>query len=518
MALEFPRVTVTPADLDTATWPARLRRTACWLNPLSCPCAKPLGRAGVRHVLAMSPAVLPSPAAPLRSGSVVLIVGGAGGIDGCSRAGSRAIVAPALPWSGGARNRRSRQTSPRCRATPAACAISRPTPRMPPAMTEVVAAILGVVGRHRRGDPCGAGVARPHPDAHGRRHLPRGVGAQDRRQHRAADALAGETLQFFAFLSSVNVVSGSRGQSNYVAGSSFADAFARHLAPSGRGVSSRTDWIVGRRRRGQRRPTASGWRGRAFIRSCRRRGSPRLPRSSTARRTASPSPGRARGAASAWPDEAARANLGDAEALAAAEARLSQRWSATAGSCSPGWFTAWRARAMARRGRRKAASQARVAPRHAALFPALLDALGRDGLIDSADGLWRLRPVGAELIQQAGVALDAAVKVALAGRPAPSAADLPRRLRAAAAGSIDPLAVLFPPRVDGRGRSRLYRPSDRRSLQCRDRAGRPGACRIGSGEPHAAGDRAWRRYGQYDDRRPRWARPDRRASRIRRFD
>ncbi len=258
-----------------------------------------------------------------------------------------------------------------------------------------------------------------------------------------ADALAGETLQFFAFLSSVNVVSGSRGQSNYVAGSSFADAFARHLAAERPWRVVVTDW-------GLWGDVGVVSDETYLVRLARQGVHPILPAEGIATLAAILNGTVDRVAiARAEPEALRQLGLDEAPrpAMALAEAETAfaalERWGRVtlagivrdmAGE-SDG--KAWTTEGL----RRKLG----VAPRHAALFPALLDALGRDGLIDSADGLWRLRAVKPELLQAARTALDTAIATAgwLAG---------PRRLLQTCLdayapmlrGTVDPVAVLFP--------------------------------------------------------------------------
>ncbi|MCW5698055.1 MAG: SDR family NAD(P)-dependent oxidoreductase [Bauldia sp.] len=440
---EFPRVAVTLTDVDAATATGPSLARAVLAEPASVPARETAWRDGVRHVLAMQALALPSPAAPLRAGSVVLIVGGAGGIG--------RVLAGWLARDCGARvalvgRRPESEIAAEIAAVPTGAGSVRyfqADATDATAMAEVVAAVRALWGGIDAAIHA-AIVLRDRTlmrmdDATFRAALaPKVAGSIV-----LADALAGETLQFFAFLSSVNVVSGSRGQSNYVAGSSFADAFARHLAAERPWRAVVTDW-------GLWGDVGVVSDETYLVRLARQGVHPILPAEGIATLAAILGGAVDRVAiARAEPEALRQLGLDEAPrpAMALAEAETAfaalERWGRVVlagivremagGSDGKAWTTEGLRRKLG------------IAPRHAALFPALLDALGRDGLIDNADGLWRLRALEPERLSAARSALDTAMATAgwLAG---------PRRLLQTCLesyapmlrGTVDPVAVLFP--------------------------------------------------------------------------
>ncbi len=435
IALEYPRVAVTLADFDAATLADPHIADFVLGEQAALPTREVAWRAGVRHVQVMQPMVLPDPVLPLRPGSVVLIVGGAGGI-GAELAGwlardcslrvalvgrrSEAEMADriaAIPCGAGAV--RYFQAD----ATEVA-AMRQVTQRLRAIWGGVDAAIhAALVLRDRT-------LARMD-DATFRAVLaPKIAGSVA-----MVEALSSEPLRFLAFLSSVNVVSGSLGQSNYVAGSSFVDAYARAVAADHPWRVVVTDWGL--------------WgdvgvvSGETYRQSLARLGvHPIQPREGIAA-LASVLAGTADRVviARAEPEALRRLGLDYEDSLTEAEAafaalerygrvRLLDILAGMAGGTGKAWTTEGLRRRLA------------LAPRHDTLFIALLHALAEDGLITARDGLWRLHALPPDT---ARASLDAAQRGAgwLAG---------PRRLLetcldaypALLRGEVDPVSVLFP--------------------------------------------------------------------------
>ena len=445
IGLEFPRVAISLTDLDAPTLEDPRAPHVVLAEPTSVPTHEVAWRAGRRYVQRMRPVQLPDAIPPVRPGSVVLIVGGAGGIGreiatwlarDCSarvalvgRRAEAALASPINTIPTGTGEVRYFQAD----VTDSA------------AMTEVVACLRETWG----GIDAAIHAALVLRD--------RTIARMDRATFHTvlapkiagslvmADVLAGENLQFFAFLSSVNVISGSRGQANYVAGSTFVDAFARYLAVERPWRVVVTDWGLW------------GDVGVVSDQSYRSRLAelgvhPISPADGVAALAAVLSSSLNRVAIARAEPEALR-QLGLTECLTTGQgATLDQDEMAfaalerygrvcvrealvtmTAGAPDKAWTPEGLRRRLG------------VSSRHTALFTALLDALSRDGLVTSADGLWRFGP---NRTDQVGAARDLLDK---AQRDAPWLAG-PRRLLQACLdsypsmlqGAIDPVSVLFP--------------------------------------------------------------------------
>ncbi|WGF87499.1 SDR family NAD(P)-dependent oxidoreductase [Marinivivus vitaminiproducens] len=449
LPLEFPRIAVSFSDVDEPAFeePGLLERV------LGEPCVLPVRevawRGGVRHVLAAEPFVLPEARPPLAHGAVVLIVGGAGGI-GRELAGWLARTCSARVALVG-RRPESAVAAEVARIDPGMGAVryfqADATDR--DAMTEVVRELRALWG----GIDAAVHAALVLQD--------RTLSRMDDATFKAAlapklagsrvlaEVLAGERLQLLAFLSSVNVLSGSRGQANYVAGSSFADAFARHLAATSPWRVVVTNWGL--------------WGDVGVVSDASYR--ERLARQGV--HPIGPSEGIAAFAAvlngkadrvaivRAEPDvlrqlgldpmaaEDPPSGVGRTARDTAASFTILERWGRVrlAGilrdMAGQGTAKAWTTEGLRR--------HLGIAQRHALLFPALLDALARDGLLASADGLWRFTTGSARDLDAAQADLDAAVREAawLAGPR-----DLLRTCLESYAGllrgSIEPVEVLFP--------------------------------------------------------------------------
>jgi acyl transferase domain-containing protein/SAM-dependent methyltransferase/aryl carrier-like protein len=443
VAHEFPRVAVTLTDLDDGMLANPALARAILAEPAAMPVRETAWRDGIRHVLAMQATGLPLAVPPVRAGAVVLIVGGAGGIG--------RVLAGWLARDCGARvalvgRRPEAAVAGEVAAVPNGAGSVRyfqADATDARAMAEVVASVRALWGGvdaaiHAAIVLRDRTLMRMDDETFCAALAPKIAGSIV-----LADALAGETLQFFAFLSSVNVVSGSRGQSNYVAGSSFVDAFARHLAAERPWRVVVTDW-------GLWGDVGVVSDETYLVRLARQGVHPILPAEGI-ETFASILNGSADRVAIARAEPEALRQLGldeaprSATSLAEAESAFAalERYGRVAlaavvrGMAGEGDGKAWTTEGL----RRKLG----VASRHGDLFPALLDVLARDGLIDSSDGLWRLRPLKPDLLPAARAALDTAVAAAtwLAG---------PRRLfqtcldayEPMLRGMVDPVAVLFP--------------------------------------------------------------------------
>jgi acyl transferase domain-containing protein/NAD(P)-dependent dehydrogenase (short-subunit alcohol dehydrogenase family)/SAM-dependent methyltransferase/acyl carrier protein len=452
---EYPRVAVTLTDLAAAEPVTARHARAILTEPASSPVRETAWRAGVRFVQVLQAVTLPPPVVPVRPGSVVLIVGGAGGIG--------RVLAGWLARDCGARvvlvGRR-----PEAEVAPEVAAVSTGNGSVrylqadttdANAMAEVVAATRALWGGidaaiHAALVLRDRTISRMDDDTFHAALAPKIAGSVA-----LAEALADEPLQFFAFLSSINVLSGSRGQSNYVAGSSFADAFARYLAAERPWRVVVTDWGL--------------WGDVGVVsdeiyrqRLARQGVHPILPTegiatlaailNSTADRVAviraDAKALRQLGFAaesSRPPDEEAEGGGDGASSMAEAEmafAALEQYARVALATVIQGMAEGTGGKAWTTEGLRRKLG---IAARHAALFPALLEALGNHGLLDASNGLWRMKPVTADLLDKARSAVDDAVGKApwLAG---------PRRLLQTCLdayepmlrGTVDPVSVLFP--------------------------------------------------------------------------
>ncbi len=445
IALEFPRVAVSLIDLDALTCDNPRVPHLVLAEPARVPTQEVAWRVSTRWVQRMRPVHLPNAVTPLRPGSIVLIVGGAGGI-GCEIAAWLARDCSARIALVGRR--------PETALTIPINSIPSGTGEIryfqadatdPAAMAEVVACVRETWG----GIDAAVHAALVLRD--------RTIALMDRATFHAvlaskiagslvlAEALAGENLQFFAFLSSVNVISGSRGQANYVAGSSFVDAFARHLAAERPWRVVVTNWGL--------------WGDVGVV-------SDQTYRSRLAAlgvHPISPADGIA-ALASVLSSNLDRVAIARAEPEALHQLGLTEQYSADQGETLEQAETAFAA--LERYGRvclrealvgmtDGAADKAwtpeglrrrlGIASRHTKLFTALLDTLSRDGLVTSADGLWRFGPTRPDQVSAVRDLLDIAQRGAnwLAG---------PRRLLQACLdsypsmlqGAVDPVSVLFP--------------------------------------------------------------------------
>ena len=435
IALEYPRVAVTLADFDAATLADPRIADFILGEPATLPTREVAWRAGVRHVQVMQPMELAVPVPPLRAGSVVLIVGGAGGIGAELAAWLARDCSLRVALVG---RRSEAEMADRIAAIPCGAgavryfqadatdvaAMRQVTQRLRAIWGGVDAAIhAALVLRDRT-------LARMDDETFRAVLAPKIAGSVA-----LIEALSFEPLRFVAFLSSVNVVSGSLGQSNYVAGSSFVDAYARAVAAEHPWRVVVTDWGL--------------WgdvgvvSGEAYRQSLARLGvHPIQPKEGIAA-FASVLAGTADRVviARAEPEALRRLGLDHEDTLTEAEAafatlerygrvRLRDILVGMAGETGKAWTTEGLRRRLA------------IAPRHDALFIALLHALAEDDLITARDGLWRLHALPPD---SARARLDAAQRGAgwLAG---------PRRLLetcldaypALLRGEVDPVSVLFP--------------------------------------------------------------------------
>ncbi|MGE0419656.1 MAG: type I polyketide synthase, partial [Acetobacteraceae bacterium] len=442
VALEYPRVSVTLTDLDDQALAHPDLAAMILAEPPTLPVREVAWRGGQRHALTMAPFDARGTGEALRPGASVLIVGGAGGIG--------LELAAWLTREHGARvalvgRRPINEVADRIAAVSSGSGSIRylqADATDHAAMRDVVEDLRGAWG--------GIDIA-----IHAALVLrDRTVARMDEATFRAvlapkvagsialAEALADEPLQVLAFLSSVNVISGSRGQSNYVAGSSFADAYARSLSSTRPWRVVVTDWGL--------------WGDVGVVsdetyrlRLSRLGVHPIRPAEGIATLAAILA-GNADRVAVARAEPAALRQLGLAVAppvadLTGAEAgfaALERHGRVTLRNVLDRLAGEPSGKAWTTEGLRRHLG---IAPRHATLFAALLDALGRDGLIGETDGLWRLSPIAPGLADTARAALDRAQQAApwLAG---------PRRLLqtcldaypALLRGELDPVAVLFP--------------------------------------------------------------------------
>ncbi|MGE4043444.1 MAG: SDR family NAD(P)-dependent oxidoreductase [Acetobacteraceae bacterium] len=471
IALEYPRVAVTISDFDAASLTDP--RLAAWIlgEPATVPVRDVAWRDGVRYGQVMRPLALPDPLPPLRPGAVVLIVGGAGGI-GCEIAGWMARDCSLRVALVG--RRPEAEVADRIAAIPTGAGAVRyfqADATDTDALRAVVARLRAIWG----GVDAAIHAALVLRD--------RTLARMDEATFRAVlapkiagsvalvEALSAETPRFVAFLSSVNVVSGSLGQANYVAGSSFVDFYARAVAAERPFRVVATDWglwgdvgvVSGEAYRaslarqgvhpiGPNEGVAAfaavlaGTADRVAIvraepEALRRLGLDRDDATAAdagaagAMAGASPVADPAKTQGGRVPDDIP---LADAEAAFAVLERhgrvvLRDTLAGMAGQAGKAWTTEGLRRRLG------------IVPRHATLFAALLHALAADDLIIAADGLWRLRDPDPGVTEAAAAALDAAERRApwLAG---------PRRLLRACLdaypallrGEADPVAVLFP--------------------------------------------------------------------------
>ncbi len=445
VALEFPRVAVTLTDLDATTRDALSVAGLVLAEFASVPVREVAWRTGTRHVLGTRPVRLPDAIPPVRPGSVVMIVGGAGGI-GCEIASWLARDCSARVALIGRRAEASLATPVRGLSSGAGeIRYFQADATDIDAMSEVVACLRDTWG----GIDAAIHAALVLRD--------RTIARMDRPTFHAvlapkiagslvmAEVLAGENLQFFAFLSSVNVISGSRGQASYVAASSFVDAFARQLAAERPWRVIVTDWglwgdvgVV----------SDESYRSRLAALGVH----PISPADGIAT-FSSVLAGNVNRVAIVRADPEALRQLGLAESPAVdAEAGLEQAEEAfahlerygrvclretliqmTAGASDKAWTPEGLRRRLG------------ISQRRTTLFAALLDALSRDGLVVSTDGLWRFGPTRPDQVNSSRAMLDTAQRAAtwLGG---------PRRLLQACLdaypgvlrGEIDPVGVLFP--------------------------------------------------------------------------
>ena len=444
IALEYPRVAVTLADFDAMTLAHPDLPRFVLAEPATVPVCDIVWRNGARYRQVMQPITLGEAVPPLQPGAVVLIVGGAGGI-GTEMAGWLARSCAARVALVG--RRPSSDVSARLAAL--TCGIGevryfQADATDPRAMAEVVTELRALWG----GVDAAIHAALILRD--------RTLSRMDDETFRVvlapklagsvvlADALAGEQLQFFAFLSSVNVISGSRGQANYVAGSSFADAFARHLAAERPWRVVVTNWGL--------------WGDVGVVsdetyrlRLAQQGVYPIRPEEGIAAFAAILA-GTIDRVAIARAEPQALRQLGldsvDAETpidLAAAEAAfatLERYGRVTLRGTLDVMLTGVGTKVWTLEGLRRRLG---VAKQHTTLFAALMDALARDRLVDATDGLWRMGAEAPVALAAAREALDTAERDApwLAG---------PRRLLqlcldvypALLRGEVNPVTILFP--------------------------------------------------------------------------
>ncbi|WP_283472117.1 SDR family NAD(P)-dependent oxidoreductase [Methylosinus trichosporium] len=439
LALEYPGLAVALIDVDAASLaaldPARLLGESALL-----PAQAVAWRRGVRHVEIMAPYEPPAPTPPIEPGAVVMIVGGAGGIGLALGAylarecGARVALIGRRPFAEVAARLAAEETGLGELRYLEADATDRA------AMDRAVAELRGIFGRidaaiHAALVLRDRTIARMDEETFRAVLAPKLAGAVN-----LAEALAGENLRFLAFLSSVNVVSGSRGQANYVAGSSFVDAYAAALAAEKSWRVVTTDWGL--------------WgeigivSGEAYLESLARQGVRPIRPAEGIEALASVLAGTEDRVALLRAEPAALLRLGLDREPAVGAAPIEAPFAALErygrvvlcrllGEMAAGAEgKAWTFEGLRRR--------LGVAERHKTLLTALLEALAQDALIESRDGLWRLAHETPD-IETARRALDAAERGApwLAG---------PRRLLQACLdaypallrGEVDPVAILFP--------------------------------------------------------------------------